>query len=391
MGTDQLSPPLRELPLVGDVLTFVGALDLEPTPLGVTPRRLPSWTKPQIPDINMEVVVQMPSGVRMRLATDSTTIEIEVALTLLRLLPRDLRPAVFDLVANGTLVAQQSSTTGNVITVAGPNPSDISFEPGPSTTIRFEGLESGMKTIELWLPQASAVEVRAVRIDADANAVVAPASSTRRWVHYGSSISHCAEADSPTGIWPAVAASAAGVELLNLGLAGQCQLDQFVARTIRDLDVDLISLKVGINIVNGDTMRARTFAPAVHGFLDTVREGQPTTPILLVSPIFCPSAEDRPGPTIAGDDGRYRTVEGLPELRQTCLTLQQIRSLLALIVAQRRQLGDANLHYLNGLSLFGADDADDLPDDLHPNADGYRRIGRRFSTLAFATDGPFGS
>ena len=98
-------------------------------------------------------------------------------------------------------------------------------------------------------------------------------------------------------------------------------LDQFVARTMRDLPSDLISIKVGINVVNGDTLRQRTFGPALHGFLDTIREGQPDTPILLVSPIFCPSAEDKPGPTVMGPDGRYVTVPGLEEIRLTCLTL----------------------------------------------------------------------
>jgi lysophospholipase L1-like esterase len=54
-------------------------------------------------------------------------------------------------------------------------------------------------------------------------------------------------------------------------------------------------------------------------------------------------------------------------------------------------LGDANLHYLDGLALFGPDDAGDLPDDLHPNAAGYARLGHRFAAHAFAMGGPLGS
>jgi lysophospholipase L1-like esterase len=31
----------------------------------------------------------------------------------------------------------------------------------------------------------------------------------------------------------------------------------------------------------------------------------------------------------------------------------------------------------------------DLPDGLHPNADGYVRMGERFAAYAFAPGGPF--
>ncbi|WP_425329119.1 hypothetical protein [Streptomyces eurocidicus] len=57
-----------------------------------------------------------------------------------------------------------------------------------------------MKEVELWLPQQTRTELLALRADAE---VVPPApSGRRRWVHHGSSISHCIEADAPTGTWP---------------------------------------------------------------------------------------------------------------------------------------------------------------------------------------------
>jgi hypothetical protein len=46
-----------------------------------------------------------------------------------------------------------------------------------------------------------------------------------------------------------VAASRAGVDVVNLGLAGNAMLDPYVARTMRDLPADLISVKTGVNIV----------------------------------------------------------------------------------------------------------------------------------------------
>jgi lysophospholipase L1-like esterase len=161
-----------------------------------------------------------------------------------------------------------------------------------------------------------------------------------------------------------------------------------VARTLRDSDADLISLKLGINVINADTMRERVFVPAVHGFLDTIRDRKPDTPILVVSPIICPVAEAHPGPTLRAGTG-VRIVERPGDLHPGALSVQRIRKLLGGIVDRRRAAGDRNLHYLDGLGLFSEADTQDLPDGLHPNPEGLVRIGERFAKLAFGPEGPF--
>ncbi len=206
-------------------------------------------------------------------------------------------------------------------------------------------------------------------------------------MHHGSSISHCLEADSPTQTWPALVARRQGLDLLDLGLAGQCQLDPWTARTVRDEAADLISLKLGINIVNGDTMRERTFRAAVHGFLDTVRDGHPDTPLLVVTPIVCPAAEAHPGPTLLLD-GVFGVAPRPEALSVGALSLQRVREVLTDVVTAR-QATDPALHLLDGLRLFGPDDVDHLPDGLHPDADGYRTMADRFSSLVFGPGGAF--
>ena len=372
--------------LEGGPVACIGALDFDRTPTGISPRRLPDWTRPQMPDLMMNAMVGMGSGVRLAFATDSDEVELDVMVTGFRIAGNPRRPAVFQLVTGGrTIDAPAASMHCFVLDFL--DPSNDSFEPGEPTTIRFEGLGTNNDTVEIWLPHAATTELRALRVAAGATVTATPPSTRRRWLHYGSSISHCMEADTPTETWPAIAARLGDVQLFSLGLAGQCHLDGFVARTIRDQPADLISLKLGINIVNGDTMRERTFVPAVHAFLDTIRDGHPDTPVLVVSPIFCPSAEDTPGPTFMSPDGGFDTVSsGGPELqriREGCLTLRRIRELLAGVVEARRAQGDEQLAYLDGLELFGEADAADLPDRLHPNNAGYARMGQRFAAVVF--------
>ncbi len=378
---------MRSIPLENGPVRLVGALDLDRSATGSTPRRLPDWTRPQVPAF-MEYMVTQPSGVRLEFTTDSRTFELDVMLTRLEFPGRMQAAAVFDLVLDDADIRAASAASGNRLVISDlTRRNEAEFVSGDPVTIRFGDLPAGAKRLELWLPSNAIVELRAFRVDDTAEIEAGEPQSRRRWVHHGSSISHCSGAHSPCRTWPAVTARLADVELLNLGFGGNCQLDQFVARTIRDEPADVISLKAGINIVNADSLKERTYAPALHGFLDTVREGQPDTPILVASPIICPSAETNPGPTVPNADGIFETIPGHESVRPGSLTLQHVRSITETVI-DLRQPNDPNLHYLDGLELFGPADVDDLPDALHPSPDGYVRIGERFGQIAFGPGGP---
>ncbi|MFF6949407.1 GDSL-type esterase/lipase family protein [Streptomyces iakyrus] len=379
-------------PLTADLLR--GALDVERTEHGLLPHRLPARARAQNTNAQLAMTEAQPSGVRLVFRTAATAVELDTLRTKRDYTGFPPRPdGLYDLLVDGVPAGRASGTGGNVLTV------DLAtwageVTSGPVGTVRFTGLPARDKDVEIWLPHNETTELVALRTDAPVTPV--PDRDRRVWLHHGSSISHGSDAASPTAIWPAIAALRGGVELVNLGFGGSAMLDPFTARAMRDTPADLISVKMGINLVNQDAMRLRVFGPAVHGFLDTIRDGHPDTPLLLVSPIHCAIHEDTPGPTAPDIDeiGKGRLVfapMGDPaETATGKLTLTVIREELSRIVEQRAA-ADPNLHYLDGLDLYGPQDAATLPlpDHVHPDAATHHHIGDRFHELAFTKGGPF--
>ena len=370
---------VREVEL--DRIVLRGAVEVERTPRGLRPHRLPSWARQQVPDLFMAQTSAESAGVRLAFRTAATAIELDVSAR--RLAPdatSDLPASRYALTTAGAVVAEARAVAGTRYLFTFDDPSGRIID-GPPSTVRFADLPAVETDYELWLPFTDAVEILALRADAP---IMPPRHwDAMRWLHHGSSISHGYRAEATTGTWPVVAALATDVALTNLAFSGSAMLDPFTARTMRDQPADFISLKVGINLVNGDAMRMRTFRPAVDGFLDTIRDGHPSTPIAVVSPIFCEPVEAAAGPTVQDPTRPYEwSIAGGTEadVAMGKLSLRSIRATLAETV-ERRRATDPSLHYVDGLSLYGAADAArmPLPDNLHPGPDVQRMIGERFA------------
>ncbi|GAA3566606.1 SGNH/GDSL hydrolase family protein [Amycolatopsis ultiminotia] len=372
---------------------FRGAAELEETGRGVRPHRLPAWVRAQFPDPQLLMVQRQPSGVRVAVRTAARTVELVIHPTRVAYRGVDRPRGSVDLVVDGALFASETLDGGDTVEVdLGTGQSEL--RTGAAYPVAFRGLPEGDKLVELWLPHYESVELAELRTDEP----VRPAEPGGPvWLHHGSSISQGSNAATPARIWPAVAARLGGVELRNLGFGGSAMVDQFTARVMRDSPAEFISVKFGINVVNLDAMHLRAFVPAVHGFLDTIRDGHPDTPLVLISPTFCEIHEDTPGPGAFDPDafgeGRIKFVAtGDPaDGQRGRLTLRTVRDALS-EVAERRT-DDANLHYLDGTALYGEKDAAEhpLPDALHPDTDTHRLIAERFAGYAFAPDGPFAS
>lgn len=370
-----------------------GALELEHTDRGVLPHRLPGWARAQCPDPQLAMAEAQPSGVRLAFQTRATAIELDVLPTRRSYVGAPPRPdGIYDLILDGALVDQATATGGDTITIDMATGA-TEHTPGPIGTLRFAGLPDRAKDVEIWLPHNETTELVALRTDAP----LEPAADRGRpvWLHHGSSISHGSDAASPSTTWPALAASLGRVELVNLGFGGSALLDPFTARVMRDTPADLISVKIGINLVNADLMRLRGFTAAMHGFLDTIRDGHPTAPLLVISPIYCPLQEDTPGPlafdfsALSAGKLRFRATGDPADRAAGKLTLTIIREELARIVRQR-SAEDPRLSYLDGLTLYGETDFAELPlpDGLHPDAATHQLIAERFAKSAFTGRGP---
>jgi hypothetical protein len=357
-----------------------GARELEPTAHGLLPHRLPGWARAQCADPQLAMAESQPAGCRLVFQTRSTVIELDALRTRPAYRGLPMRAdGVYDLLIDGEPAAQASLTGGNVLMKDAATGTE-ELVPGAPGTIRFADLPDHLKTVEIWLPHNETTELISLRSDQPLEAcpITRPI-----WLHHGSSISHGSNALHPTGTWPALAAAGADVELINLGMGGAALLDPFTARTMRDIPADLISIKIGINVVNADLMRIRAFGPAVHGFLDTIRDRHRATPILVVSAVYCPIHEDTPGPLAPDFSGGTMAFVATGDPAETAagkLTLRIIRRELAAIVHQRSAV-DPHIHYLDGLTLYGPDDFDEFPlaDKLHPGPQAHQRIGERFA------------
>jgi SsfX3, N-terminal domain/GDSL-like Lipase/Acylhydrolase family len=236
--------------------------------------------------------------------------------------------------AAGVRVAFRTDATtigGTVITDAESAPIDlvignelIATRPTAGRdSFRFDRVPEGEKVVELWLPQFGEFRLRGLELDGGAS--LEPAGDPRpKWVTYGSSITHCRAAASPALTWPA----------------------------------DYLSMKVGINIYGAASLSGRTFAPGIIAFVQIVRERHPTAPFVVISPIISPPREAEPN--------------------RVGFTLAAMREEVAGAVETLRAHGDRNVYYVDGLSLFGPGLVSLLPDDLHPNAEGYQALGENF-------------
>ena len=102
---------MQSIPLLGGPIQLTGALDVDKRKTGIIPRRLPDWTRPQVPPFMVAVATQ-PSGVRLEFVSDTRCIELDLKLARFERGPAGVADAVFDLVVDGAEPLVQQGERG---------------------------------------------------------------------------------------------------------------------------------------------------------------------------------------------------------------------------------------------------------------------------------------
>ncbi|MFJ3902496.1 GDSL-type esterase/lipase family protein [Streptomyces sp. NPDC090025] len=178
-----------------------------------------------------------------------------------------------------------------------------------------------------------------------------PAPHRPRWLVHGDSITEGWWSTRPAHSWPSTAGRLLGLDAVNLGFAGGARGELPLAEQLARLPGDLITLAFGTNCWAVVPCSAPLLYETTRAFVTLVRGGHPDTPLLLLSPVLRPAAEDT-GNALGA-------------------TLGALRGAMESAVLDLMAAGDTRLALLPGGALLGPGD---LADGLHPNDRGHRRI-----------------
>jgi lysophospholipase L1-like esterase len=181
---------------------------------------------------------------------------------------------------------------------------------------------------------------------------IEPAPVGPRWVAYGDSLAEGWIASEPALAWPAVAARTFGLDVVNLGYAGAARGEVVSAEHVAGLSgVDVISITHGTNCWTRVPFSAGMMREAVLAFLSVVRQGHPSVPIVVASPVIRPDAEATPNRLGA--------------------TLGDLRA------AMEEAAGAFDVTLIRGESVLTASH---LADGIHPGDEGHRVLASVFGS-----------
>ncbi len=180
---------------------------------------------------------------------------------------------------------------------------------------------------------------------------IRPAPAQPRWIAYGDSSTQGWVASGPSQGWAAIAGRIARVDLINMGYAAAARGEIVSAEHIAELRADIITIAYGASCWTRTPHSVGMVTEGLWGFLEVVRQGHPTTPIVVISPVLRPEAEDMPNRLGA--------------------SLGDIRHAIEMVTRDRIVCGDSTLALVTGRTIINAGH---LADGIHPGDEGHQRI-----------------
>lgn len=273
-------------------------------------------------------LAQSPSGGRIRFKTDSKII--------------------------GVVAQSPNNSSMHHMTIIGQSGLDLyangeyigSAWPDKTNSIVKEwsvGQERKMRDITIYLPLYKGITVKEIVLEKDAKTEAPGAFAVPRpVVYYGSSITQGGCASNPGTSCQAYVSRWLNVDFVNLGFSGNGLGEPAVAQAISEIDASCFVLDYWGN------PKPDVYKQTMPGFVDILRKKYPTTPILVCSPYYTTTE------TVGGGNDSVAK-----------------RQIASEFVAARRNGGDKNIYYINGLEMLSREQADGLVDGGHANSLGF--------------------
>ncbi len=188
------------------------------------------------------------------------------------------------------------------VALVGREPTTITFDPAKlaayperlqhAAAARAVRFDAGL--VRICLPHLHAV--RLLSVEGDLTPPRPEQLPSRRYLAYGSSITHGAYAITPECSYAMLAAKALGADLINLGFGGAARMEPEMAAYIAGRsDWDFATLEMGINVGDWSTQQ---FRDAVEPFVQTIAAAHPEKWIFCID-LFTFEGDFNPAPPTA--------------------------------------------------------------------------------------------
>ena len=293
--------------------------------------RLPQSAKGKVPSAVWNRAVA-PDGGRIRLCSTTTRLEVGVQRA-----KEAGKPCYVDAFI-GPEFAGSVSVVGT----------------GRVDLVLFERKERSRKEITIYLPNNQEMRLFAVGVDGDAElARPAPFARGAPLVCYGSSVLQGTGAAHPAHTYPAALARRLNLDFVNLGFGGAGKAEVEVVALVNQIDACCYLFDLGKSYGAPTPER-------YERMLDTIRASHPTVPIVCVTPIYSTKEAKEPDYLKKSED---------------------LRTLMRQAATERLRAGDARMHVVEGLALFGEADKNLFRDPLHPTDEGNERMAERLTPM----------